>query len=145
MQSATSEKISNIVISILFCIMLISPFIFDLKPELLYNEKKEIVQKLSGELNLPTIYFLNSQKGGFLNDIYIFSKINESYIAKDIYCNENTIQKIMENKDISNGIIILINDDQNNNFIIDTVKKSLNFTNCNYLQRLSSCDAFYIY
>lgn len=145
MQSVISKRVANILISVLFCIILISPFVFNLKPELLYDDRKEIVQEISGELNLPTIYFFNSHSGGFLNDIFIFSKINESYIAKDIQYTEYNIQKIVENKDISNGILVFINDGQNNDLILNTVEKALNFTDCSHLQRLSSCDAYYLH
>src|SRR5699024_7527340 len=98
----------NILLSILFCIIIFAPFIFNMEPELLYSDKKEIVHELSENLNLPTIYLYNSQNGGFLDDILLFSKIEESYIAKDIDYEKNNIQKILEDKDISNGIIIFI-------------------------------------
>lgn len=144
-QFTVNKKMCNILISIVLCIILLLPFAFKLNPELLYDNRKEIVQKICGELNLPTIYFYNSQKGGFLDDFFIFSKINESYIAKDIHFTDQNIQKIVENKDISRGVLIFINDGQNNQLIINTVKRSLNLMNCDYLQRLSSCDAYYIH
>lgn len=145
LQTVFSEKTSNILISILFCMILVAPFIFKMEPELLYSDRKEIVQKLSGELNLPSIYLYNSQNGGFLSDILLFSIIDESYIAKDINYTDYNIQKILENKDISKGILIFINEQQDNNTIIDKVKKNLNFTNYEHLQRLTSCDAYYIH
>ena len=144
-QFTVNKKMCNILISIVLCIILLLPFAFKLNPELLYDNRKEIVQKICGELNLPTIYFYNSQKGGLLDDFFIFSKINESYIAKDIHFTDQNIQKIVENKDISRGVLIFINDGQNNQLIINTVKRSLNLMNCDYLQRLSSCDAYYIH
>ena len=55
LQTIFKEKITNIIISVFFAMILISPFIFDLEPELLYSDNKEIVQELSEELNLPTI------------------------------------------------------------------------------------------
>ena len=125
--------------------ILVAPFIFKMEPELLYSDRKEIVQKLSGELNLPSIYLYNSQNGGFLSDILLFSIIDESYIAKNINYTDYNIQKILENKDISKGILIFINEQQDNNTIIDKVKKNLNFTNYEHLQRLTSCDAYYIH
>ena len=116
-----------------------------MEPELLYTEKKEIVQELSGELNLPTVYFYNSQTAGFLNDILLFSMIDESYIAKDMDCTGENVQKIFENRDVSKGIIIFINDGQDNDEIIDIVEESMNFTNCEHLQRLWCSNVYYIY
>ena len=144
LRSIASEKLTNILMSILFCMILISPFIFDLKPELLYQDKKEIVQELSGELNLPTVYLFNSKNGGFLDDILLFSKINESYIAKDIEYTKNNLQEIVENKDISHGMIIFINEKEKNNDIAEAAKKDLDFQNCNHLKTLNGCDVYYL-
>ena len=131
-------------ISILFGIILLSPFIFKLEPELLYSDRKEIVHRLEGELNLPTIYLYNSKNGGFLGDILPFFIIDDSYIAKDIDCTEENIQKILENKDISKGMLIFINEEHSED-VIDEIKKFLNYTDSDHLQRLTSCDAYYIY
>ena len=144
-QVTFSKKISNIFMSLLLCMVLVAPIIFHLKPELLYDDRKEIVQSISEDLNLPTIYFFNSQSGGFLDDIYMFSILNNSYIAKDIEYTENNIQNIFKNIDISDGILVFVNKGQDNNLIIDTVKKSLNFTNCESLQELTSCKVYYIF
>ena len=144
LQTVVNEKTSNILISILFGIILLSPFIFKLEPELLYSDRKEIVHRLEGELNLPTIYLYNSKNGGFLGDILPFSIIDDSYIAKDIDCTEENIQKILENKDISKGMLIFINEEHSED-VIDEIKKFLNYTDSDHLQRLTSCDAYYIY
>ena len=143
LQTTFSEKISNMLITILFCAIIATPFICKMEPELLYSDRKELVQKLDEELNLPTIYLYNSEKAGFLNDILLFSIIDESYIAKDIKYTENNIEKILENKDISNGIIIFINEEDNNT-IINKIKSYLNFTNYEHLKRLSTCDVYYV-
>lgn len=144
LQSVLSEKLSNILIIMILCIILIAPFIFELEPELMYTDKKEIVQKLE-DLNLPTVYLYNSQSGGFLDDILMFSKIEESYVAKDIECTEENIQKILQDKNISQGVFIFINVNQNNDAIIDVAKKALNFVNCEQLNKLTSCDVYYLY
>ena len=143
LQNAFGEKTSNILISIMLCMILIAPFALKMEPELLYSDRKDTMQKLTGELNLPAIYLYNSQNGGFLNDILVFSSINESYIAKDIEVED--VQKIFKDRDTSKGIIVFINEEKEDNETIDKTKKILNFANCEHLQRLTSCDAYYIY
>ena len=143
LQNAFGEKTSNILISIMLCMILIAPFALKMEPELLYSDRKDTMQKLTGELNLPAIYLYNSQNGGFLNDILVFSSINESYIAKDIEVED--VQKIFEDRDTSKGIIVFINGEKEDNEKMDKIKKILNFANCEHLQRLTSCDAYYIY
>ena len=143
-QTIGNEKTTNIIMTIVFCAILVSPFIFKLEPELLYREKKEIVDKLSGELNLPVIYF-NSENAGFLWNIVLFSKIEESYMPKDMDLTEENIQKIFENKDISSGIIVFINGEQDQQDIIDKMKNFLNFSNSQYINKVNTSDAYYIY
>ena len=144
LQTIGNEKTTNIIMTIVFCAILVSPFIFKLEPELLYREKKEIVDKLSGELNLPVIYF-NSENAGFLWDIVLFSKIEESYMPKDMELTEKNIQKIFENKDISSGIIVFINGEQDKQDIIDRMKNFLNFSNSEYLNKVNTSDVYYIH
>lgn len=62
LQTISSEKISNILVSVLFCIIIVTPFILHMEPELLLSNKKEIMQKLENELNLPTIYLFNTSE-----------------------------------------------------------------------------------
>ena len=123
--------------------ILISPFILKMETELLYNERKDIMQKFKEELNLPAIYLYDSQNGSILNDILAFSSIDESYVAKDIEIED--VEKILVDKDISKGIIVFINEEKDTNEVVDKIKTTLNFTNCEHLQRLTSCDAYYIY
>ncbi len=144
-QNIFKEKTVNILIIILLCFVLVSPLIFNMEPELLYAEKKQIVEKLSTELNLPTIYIYKSETSGFLNDILLFSKIDESYIAKDMDCTEENIQNILEGKDVSNGIIVFINDGQDNDSIIETIKNALGYNNCDDITRLWLSTVYYIY
>ena len=100
---------------------------------------------MSGELNLPTIYVYSSQTLGFLNDILLFSKIDESYIAKDLDCTEENIQEIFEDKDISKGIIVIISDNLDKNGIIETIKDAENFSTFEEVQRLWCSNVYYVH
>ena len=140
-----SEKIGNTIIAIFLVIILISPFVFKLEPELWYKDKKDFVEEISEELNLPTLYVYSSQTLGFLNDILLFSKIDESYIAKDLDCTGENIQEIFENKDISKGIIIVISDNLDKNYIIETIKDAENFSTSEEVQRLWCSNVYYVH
>ena len=56
LKNGFSNKVTNIVILIVFCAILISPFVLKLEPELLYKEKKELVYELNQFSNLPALY-----------------------------------------------------------------------------------------
>ena len=121
-------------------------FIKNLKiePEVIYSNKKDITKFIKNNANLPALYLLNSSNDRFLDEILLFSILNESYIAKDIECNGENIKSIMINKDISNGMLVFINDIQENEKIINTIKQTLKLENVTYLKRLNMCDVYLI-
>ena len=139
-----TEKTANIILYVTISILLISPIVFRIEPEVAYTDKKEIVNKLKGEYNIPTLYLFNSGHNRFLDDIYLFSILDNSYIAKEIEYNEENIKKILEDKDLSKGIVLFINEDQDNDFILEVVKKAINANNVEYMKRLNACDVYYI-
>ena len=138
------EKKSNIIICILLIVILVSPFVFNLQPEVAYADKKEIVEKLSTELNLPTLYLFNSQNNRFLDDILLFAKLEKSYIAKDIKCTEDNIKQILEKINTSKGLIIFINEGQENDELLNVIKKSTDLIKVTYLNRLNACDLYLV-
>lgn len=144
LKSVLSEKKSNVILITLCIIFLITPFICKIEPEVLYSDKRDIVQKIKNELNVPTLYLFNSQNNRFLDDILLFSIIDESYVAKDIEYTRENIQNILKEKNLSNGIIIFINEGQDNDNILDVVKKSTELKECEYLKRLNACDVYYL-
>ena len=117
---------------------------FQLEPEVMYSNKHDILKIIKDNSNLPALYIFDSNHNRFLDDILLFSNINESYIAKDIECNEKEIQEIMSYKDISQGVLIFINDGQENDEILNVIKNGLNLENIKYLERLNACDVYLV-
>ncbi len=97
LKNVVSEKITNAIFVVVFFIMLITPMIINIPIQEAYVDKKEIVEKVSIELkDVPTIYAMRSKGERFLDDIFLFSKIENSYIAKDVEYNDENIKKIFE-------------------------------------------------
>ncbi len=138
------EKVSNIMMIAILTITLITPIIYKIEPEIAYSNKKEIVTKLEGELNLPTIYCFNSNSNRFLDDILLFSILDESYIARDMEYTEKNIEMVFENKDISKGIIVFINEGQENDEILEKLREATGLESWTYLERLNACDLYYL-
>ena len=146
LKNILNEKVCNIVMTIILSVIIIMPIIFKLKPELLYKGKKEVIQEISNNANLPTIYLFNKKVGNsFLEDILLFSIIDESYIMEYEENSEKNIKEILKNKDISKGVIIIINGQQDNINEINKIKEELNFTNSTNLVELTSGNAYYIF
>ena len=93
---------------------------------------------------MKTLYILDSNHNRFLDDILLFTNITESYIAKDMKCNEEKIKEVFLNKDTSQGILIFINDGQRNDDILDVIKNGLDLKNIKYLDRLNACDVYLV-
>lgn len=117
---------------------------FQLEPEVVYSNKRDILKIIKENSNLPALYIFDSNHNRFLDDILLFSNIDESYIAKDIECNEKEIQEIILDKDTSQGVLIFINDGQENDKILNVIKNELNLENIKYLKRLNACDVYLV-
>lgn len=139
-----SQKTSNIITFVVICITLVTPAICKMKPELLYTDRKEIVEKLGGELNLPTIYLYSTRGGNFLDDIILFAEINESYITKDMNYTQEKIEEIMQGKDISKGIIVFTNEIKSQE-ILQVVTKATKLKNIEQLKQLTACEVYYLF
>lgn len=140
-----SEKTNNIIMVSILIVVLISPIVLKIEPEVAYTDKKEIVSQLGDELNLPTLYLFNSGHNRFLDDILLFSILDESFVAKDLECTEENIQDILQGKDISKGILVFINEGQENEPKLQTIINVLNLEKWTYLKRLNACDVYYLY
>lgn len=116
---------------------------FVIEPEVMYSNKKDIIETVKKE-DIPALYILNSKNNRFLDDILLFTKIKESYIAKDIECRKENIKEIFFKKDTSKGIYIFINDGQESEKIVNEIKNILNLQKITYLKRLNACDIYYI-
>lgn len=143
LNNVCNEKKTDIIILVTLIVMMISPVIFRIEPEVMFSDKKEIVQKLSSEWNVPTIYFFCSENNRFLDDIYLFSLVDESYIAKDMEYNNENIQNLLDGKDISNGIIVFINGGQQNDDILAILTEATSIESCTWVKRLNACDVYY--
>ncbi len=99
-----NEKIVNSLIVGVFGLVLISPFAFKLIPELMYIDNKGIVKEIENRADIPAIYLYKN--GSFLDDIMLFSIINESCILEDSDSAEVNITNIVKEKDLSKRINI---------------------------------------
>ena len=75
----------------------------------------------------------------------LFSKIDNSYIAKDFEYSVENIKTIFEGKDTSKGIIVFINKDEGNEKILEKLGDILNLKNTKHLKRMNACNIYYIF
>lgn len=136
------EKIVNLIMIVIITATMISPAIFKIEPEVMFSDKREIVERLSEETNLPTLYVFYSENNRFLDDILLFAKLDNSYIAKDLEYTQESINQIFEGKNTSNGIIVFINKDEGNEEILDKICDTLKLNNIQHLKRMNACNIY---
>lgn len=140
-----NKKINTICL-IISIIMIVFPIIINAKIDNLYLQQKEIVKDIEEKYsNIPTIYLFNTNQNRFLDDIYLFTKLNESYIYDINSENKQNIEEILKDKDIQNGLIVFANENFDKEYYLEELKQYNAFEKCEHLKRMNACDIYYIY
>lgn len=95
--------------------------------------------------SIPALYILNENNMRFLDDIYIFTKLDESYIMKYSQTNIENIKEVLKNKDTSNGIIIVYNSGVEAQNILEQIKQTYNYSKEEDVQSLNAGMVKYLY
>ena len=141
-ETKKAERISIIIL----LIILVMPIITRQNVNNLYLQHKEIVQKVEEEYHsLPTIYLFNKNQNRFLDDIYLFAKIDESYILNIEDATKGKVQEILQGKDVQNGIIVWVNEGFERQEYLQMIMEYNNFKECEHLKRMNACDIYYIH
>ena len=143
-----NEKNSKILFTLVMILILLMPILTNAKINNLYIEHKEIIKQIEEKYSkLPTIYLFNTNQNRFLDDIYLFTKIEESYILDIEKANQENIDEILKNKNLDSGILLWVNEGFEKDNYIEMIKKNNDrkFENCEHLKRMNACDIYYIY
>ena len=95
-------------------------------------------------INVPTVFWFNSNENRFLDDILLFSLLDESYVAKDAELSSKNISSILAGKDLSKGIVLFINGGQENDEITSAFLDVTTFDSVTHLKRMNACDIYYL-
>ena len=114
----------------------------DSPAQVLYPEKRAIVSALSGDLNLPTVYWYKTSNDRFLDDIYLFALLDHSYLAKDADPSPDLIKSILKDQDLSRGLILFINGDDSYDLTLAAFQSATDLTTVQHLEHLNACDVY---
>lgn len=143
LEKLMSQKVLITTMVLMAVVISILPVIIEFKVEYLYKNLGKFVYSVENEYkNLPTIYVFEKSNNRFMDDIYIFSKIEESYIMDSDRFNKENLIQTLENKDISKGLIVFINEGQNDEFILNSMKGILEFKNVQWIEGLNACNVY---
>lgn len=147
-------KREGVVLVGLAVIFMAMPWILKIQPDTFYAERAGLVDKIE-ERNVPTVYVLDSTNNRFLDDILLFSKLDQSYIAKDLAKKTNgdakgveemskDLRKILRGKDLSEGILIFINNGQDNEEILEAASEATGLEEIEWLAGLFAGNVYYL-
>lgn len=144
-KSVLAPKKAKIIFTSFLILLLIMPIITHAKIDNLYLQHKEIVKQVEEHYaKLPTIYLFNTNQNRFLDDIYLFSIIEDSYILDIEKANSETIEKILQDKNTEEGILLWVNEGFEKETYINTIMEKGNFKTCEHIKRMNACDIYYI-
>lgn len=142
--SVGTKKFVRSVFACLIAAYLLLPVVTRAEPDKLYTGWKPLEEQLSGEYNLPAVYCFRKNNQRFLDDIYLFTLLDESYIAPDVDCTEETFRRIFDGKDTSGGVIVFINNFQDDERILTTVQNALGLREHKKLSELNAGAVYYV-
>lgn len=137
------KKAQNIII-ILFIIIIISPLFTKLNLDFTYTKMNSLADKIEEKSDIPAIYIFNENNIRFLDDIYIFTILDESYIMKYSQTNIGNIQEILKGKDTSKGLILITNEGVETEEITNQILEAYNYKAVEFLQKLNAGEIKYL-
>ena len=140
--SVTKERQCNIASVAICCILLFSQLFCKIEPESVYSYRASAVEYAKANSQLPTVYIFNSQNNRFLDDIYLFSVIENSYVAKDIDVSEQNIRAVFGGKDTSNGVTVFVNEGQNDEAVLKCIAQALELQTAELQFSLNACKVY---
>ena len=136
---------AQIIIGIILLIIIISPAVANTHLDFTYTKMNNLAKKMEEKANIPALYVFSDQSIRFLDDIYIFTKLDESYIMKYSLATIEHIHDVLEDKNTENGIIFIYNNGVEPEQIISEIKDTYNFKNVEDIQKLNEGMVKYIH
>lgn len=137
------KKAQNIVI-ILFIIIIISPIFTKVNLDFTYTKMNHLADKIREKSDIPALYIFNENNIRFLDDIYIFTILDESYIMKYSQTTIENIQEVLKEKDTSKGLILVFNEGVEAEEITKQILETYNYKTIEVMQRLNAGEVKYL-
>lgn len=138
------KKVKFTVLGLIVAIIL-APIITGQKPMYVYKDFQDIVYNVENDYKLPALYVFNTEQNRFMDDVYLFSKIDESYILDSKDMSKEKVEEIFKDKNIDKGILVFINCGQENDDLLEDIKEATKLDKVDYLKRLNACDVYYVH
>lgn len=132
------SAVSSIALVLIFTFTTISPIFTGKHLDFTFKRMNNVAERVEKISDVPALYVFNENNNRFLDDIYLFTKIDNSYIMRLKNANEENIKKVFDGKDIENGILLICNEGYDREAIIKEVKEALGLKNEELIQNLNA-------
>ena len=136
--SIIPSTVSSIALVLIFTFTTISPIFTGKHLDFTFKRMNNVAERVEKISDVPALYVFNENNNRFLDDIYLFTKIDNSYIMRLKNANEENIKKVFDGKDIENGILLICNEGYDREAIIKEVKEALGLKNEELIQNLNA-------
>lgn len=124
---------------------LVMPVFAGLEPDVVYREREVWLEKVEAVREVPALYLMKTgDDWGFLNDILLMRELQESYIAEDVGADKDKIREILKGKDLKGGLLVFINDGQEQGEVLEAVKAATGLKDADWSERLVMSDMYYL-
>ena len=136
--SINPGTVSSIALVLIFTFTTISPIFTGKQLDFTFKRMNNVTERVEKISEVPALYVFNENNNRFLDDIYLFTKIDNSYIMRLKNANEENIKKVFDGKDTENGILLICNEGYDREAIIKEVKEALGLKNEELIQNLNA-------
>ncbi len=141
---ATSERVMSRIMLSLCVVMLILPLPLQIEPNVEYSRLKDLTVFVEAKKSSPAIYLYNPGNERFLDDLFVFTEVNESYIMHHQECTESNFKRILSGKDLSDGLIVFANYGDTNELYLKILREATGLSDQTYIARTNSADVYYL-
>ncbi len=115
-----------------------------MKIELLYVDRRPVMEAVSGRPEVPILYFLTTENNRFLDNILPFAVAEQSYLALDVQVTDTKVKEILAGKNLSDGLYLWVGDRYDQEEVLTTVEEATGLEKAELVQRVNTADVFYL-
>ena len=139
------EKDAILVTILTFVIVIVSPIVTKTKLDFTFTKMNHLAERIAKKSDLPAMYIINENNLRFLDDIYLFTEFEDSYIMRSSNASIENIENVMKDKDMSKGIVLVFNEGVDSDSIISQIKAKYNYSKDELMQNLNAGKVVYVY
>ena len=138
------EKKCNIVMAVVLAVTAVLPIPMRIEPDIGYGDWKVATEFVEEHKEVPLLYIYDIDNNRFLDDILLFTEADWSYIMERSEYTVKDFAEVLENRDLSEGLMVIANYSYGNQVYLDMLKQATGLEEQVYIFRLNAADLYYL-